>query len=639
MNIQNYSNSQYEKDNANDTNTNINTNNDIGNVKSNDIENIKNNDTEKVNTNDVKNVNDVNLTKRDLFNHLFAKDNILCYKSSFTNQIFFHVCEPTPASKLFEIDFKNNNLSKDMVRVDTTDGDYEDIVEKYGNIFTTSFYLLYVFRINVGAKDLEIIFDRSKFIDSNPMPELLNGDTVSINKKEYKNLIEVIDSTRDLYSSSVSSINSKNTILNSDDINTASNNMFSGSLSPFNYTILSNLSDPFLAGVVVNDFIYFDNFPRISITPHVKENLIEAIFSNRDGNFQKIWSKKNSKKNQNLMSKETDMLEFDDSMAISIKKILDYYEKEFELEEKLTELNVSASKASTQNISTHNNPFSNVTSEIPSITGTVVYDGEKFNVELDNEVASFKAVDNKAVNNEMINKEVVNDEVVNRETDDDEKDGDDVNGTANKVNKTNKDDKTNNSVNNITDNSVNNITDNSVNNITSSMPTFASRFKKRKYIFNINEKFHIRELLLAYEPYNEKMTDKIKFYYGVKLYNNTMFWRNNSFPVFLGSSYKADCGIKVVGFRGEFEGELLTFNEMRELEKNGLTDGSIVILVGCLDEALRLNNCKSNIDIVVGDVYYLHIIPRNAESRKLLKLYNNSPLELFGGSCNKIDIL
>ena len=135
------------------------------------------------------------------------------------------------------------------------------------------------------------------------------------------------------------------------------------------------------------------------------------------------------------------------------------------------------------------------------------------------------------------------------------------------------------------------------------------------------------------------MTDKIKFYYGVKLYNNTVFWRNNSFPVFLGSSYKADCGIKVVGFRGEFEGELLTFNEMREMEKNGLTDGSIVILVGCLDEALRLNNCKSNTEIIDGEVHYLHIIPRNAESRKLLKLYNNSPLELFGGSRNKIDIL
>ena len=608
MNTQNYSNSPCEKDNANDTNTNINTNNDIGSVKNNDIENIKSNDAKSVNANDIKNVNDVNLTKRELFNHLFAKDNILCYKSSFTNQIFFHVCEPTPASKLFEIDFKNNNLSKDMVKVDIPDGDYEDIAEKYGNTFTTSFYLLYVFRINVGAKDLEIIFDRSKFIDSNPMPELLNGDTVSINKKEYKNLIEVIDSTRDLYSSSVSAINSKNTILNSDDINTALNNMFSGSLSPLNYTILSNLSAPFLAGVVVNDFIYFDNFPRISITPHVKENLIEVIFSNRNGSFQKIWSKENSKKNQNLMSKETDMLEFDDSMAISIKKILDYYEKEFKLEEKLTELNVSASKASTQNISTHNNPFSTVTSEITSITGTVVYDGEKFNVELDNEVVGSKVASNKAVNNET--------------------DSDDVNGTANKVDETDK-----------TDKAVNNTTDNSVNNTTSSMPTFVSRFKKEKYIFNINEKFHLRELLLAYEPYNEKMTDKIKFYYGVKLYNNTVFWRNNSFPVFLGSSYKADCGIKVVGFRGEFEGELLTFNEMREMEKNGLTDGSIVILVGCLDEALRLNNCKSNTEIIDGEVHYLHIIPRNAESRKLLKLYNNSPLELFGGSRNKIDIL
>lgn len=628
MNIQNYSNSQYEKDNANDTNTNINTNNDIGNVKSNDIENIKNNDAEKVNTNDVKNVNNVNLTKRDLFNHLFAKDNILCYKSSFTNQIFFHVCEPTSASKLFEIDFKNNNLSKDMVRVDIPDGDYEDIVKKYGNTFTTSFYLFYVFRINVGAKDLEIIFDRSKFIDSNPMPELLNGDTVSINKKEYKNLIEVIDSTRDLYGSSVSTVNSKNTILNSDDINTASNNMFSGSLSPLNYTILSNLSEPFLVGVIVNNFIYFDNFPRISITPYIKENLIEVVFSNRNGSFQKIWSKENSKKNQNLVSKETDMLEFDDSMAINIKKILDYYEKEFKLEEKLTELNVSASKASTQNISTHNNPFSTVTSEIPSITGTVVYDGEKFNVELDNEVVGSKVASNKAVDNEMINKEVVNDDVNGDEVVNSETNGNNVNGTANKAVNIAKNDKT-----------ASDITDNSANNIASSLPTFVSRFKKEKYIFNIDEKFHIRELLLAYEPYNEKMTDKIKFYYGVKLYNNTVFWRNNSFPVFLGSNYKADCGIKVVGFRGEFEGELLTFNEMRELEKNGLTDGSIVILVGCLDEALRLNNCKSNTEIIDGEVHYLHIIPRNAESRKLLKLYNNSPLELFGGSRNKIDIL
>lgn len=604
MNTQNYSNSPCEKDNANDTNTNINTNNDIGSV------------------------NNVNLTKRELFNHLFAKDNILCYKSSFTNQIFFHVCEPTPASKLFEIDFKNNNLSKDMVRVDIPDGDYEDIVEKYGNTFTTSFYLLYVFRINVGVKDLQIIFDRSKFIDSNPMPELLNGDTVSINKKEYKNLIEVIDSTRDLYSSSVSAINSKNTILNNDDINTASNNMFSGSLSPLNYTILSNLSDPFLTGVVVNDFIYFDNFPRISITPHVKENLIEVIFSNRNGSFQKIWSKENSRENQNLVSKETDMLEFDDSMAISIKKILDYYEKEFKLEEKLTELNVSASKASTQNISTHNNPFSTVTSEIPSITGTVVYDGEKFNVELDNEVVGSKVASNKAVDNEMINKEVVNDDVNGDEVVNSETNGNNVNGTANKAVNTAKNDKT-----------ASDTTDNSANNTASSLPTFVSRFKKEKYIFNIDEKFHIRELLLAYEPYNEKMTDKIKFYYGVKLYNNTVFWRNNSFPVFLGSSYKADCGIKVVGFRGEFEGELLTFNEMREMEKSGLTDGSIVILVGCLDEALRLNNCKSNTEIIDGEVYYLHIIPRNAESRKLLKLYNNSPLELFGGSRNKIDIL